>query len=167
MGMVATIINSLALKEALIHNDVNTEIFSLLSCPKVAADYQKANVNKALFKQKIVILAGGTGKPFYSTDTGAAQDAIELNAKYILMGKDGVDGIYSDDPKKNAKAIRYEYLTFNEAIKKKLKVMDLSAMKLCQSHDVNIVVFNMERKEALIAAMNRKIPITIVSNKAR
>jgi uridylate kinase len=164
MGMVATIINSIALKEALLKAGITAEVHSLLPCPKVAINYQKNIANRALSRHKVIILAGGTGKPFFSTDTGAAKDAIDLKAKYILMGKDGVDGIYSDDPKKNKSATRYTHLTFKEAINKNLKVMDLSAMKMCKTHDINIVVFNMERKNAIVDAMNRKIPITIVDN---
>ncbi|MDR0739975.1 MAG: UMP kinase [Mycoplasmataceae bacterium] len=164
MGMVATIINSVALKEALLKNGIKAEVHSLLSCPKVAINYHKATANKALDQHKVIILAGGTGKPFFSTDTGAAKDAIELNAQYILMGKDGVDGVYSDDPKQNKNVIRYSRLTFKTAIDKKLKVMDLSAMKLCQKNNITLVVFNMLRKNAITNAINRKIPITIISN---
>ncbi|MDR0675337.1 MAG: UMP kinase [Mycoplasmataceae bacterium] len=165
MGMIATIINSVALKEALLKIGVKAEVHSLLPCPKVAINYQKNTANKALSQHKVIILAGGTGKPFFSTDTGAAQDAVELKAKSIIMGKDGVDGVYSDDPKKNNKAIRYAHLTFQKAINEKLKIMDLSALKICQSHNINIVVFNMERKNAIVNAINHKIPITIVDNK--
>ncbi|MDR2369769.1 MAG: UMP kinase [Mycoplasmataceae bacterium] len=164
MGMVATIINAVALKEALLKIGIATEVHSLLPCPKVAINYRKSIANKTLSQHKVVILAGGTGKPFFSTDTGAAKEAIELQANCILMGKDGVDGVYSADPKKNPKAIRYTNLTFQAAINQQLQVMDLSAMKLCRSHNIPILVFNMERDNAIVDAMNRKIPITIVDN---
>jgi uridylate kinase len=164
MGMVATIINSIAIKEALLKIGVNTEVHSLLPCPKVAINYQKNIANKALSQHKVIILAGGTGKPFFSTDTGAAKNAAELKIKTIFMGKDGVDGVYSDDPKKNKKAKRYEHLSFKEAINKKLKVMDLSAMQICQLNNINILVFNMERSDAIVNAMKHKIPTTIVDN---
>jgi uridylate kinase len=167
MGMVATIINSVALKEALVRIGVKAEVHSLLPCPKVSINYHKNIGNKALSQHKVVILAGGTGKPFFSTDTGAAKDAIELKANYIIMGKDGVDGVYSDDPKKNKKAIRYDRLTFKEAIAKELKVMDLSAMKMCQKNNIKIIVFNISRQNAIVNTMERKIPITIVSNDKR
>jgi uridylate kinase len=163
MGMIATIINSIALKEALVRQSVAVDIYSLLPCPKVAKNYQKESVNRALSQHKVVILAGGTGKPFFSTDTGSAKNAIELHAKFILMGKDGVDGVYSDDPKKNKNAIRFEFLSFKDAISKKLKVMDLSALKLCQQNNIDIIVFNIDRKNAIVDAIERKTPITIVS----
>jgi uridylate kinase len=167
MGMVATIINSIALKEALLKINVKAEVHSLLSCPKVATNYQKSVADKTLSQHKVIILAGGTGKPFFSTDTGAAKDAVELKADFILMGKDGVDGIYSADPKKNPKAMRYAHLSFLDAINRKLKVMDLSALEICRKHNVKIVVFNMERKNAIVDAINRKIPTTIVDNDVR
>jgi uridylate kinase len=80
------------------------------------------------------------------------------------MGKDGVDGVYSDDPKKNKKALRYNFLTFQQAISKKLKVMDLSAMKMCQKHKIKLLVFNIDRQNAITDALNKKIPVTIVEN---
>ncbi|GHU35012.1 hypothetical protein FACS1894166_13080 [Bacilli bacterium] len=134
MGMVATLINSLALKEVLLKHRVKAEVFSLLSATSVAPNYQATLVNKNLDKNVVCILAGGTGKPFFSTDTGAAKDAQELHAHQIVMGKDGVDGIYSDDPKKNKQATRFNHLSFKEVIAKKLKVMDLAAIKICQAH---------------------------------
>jgi uridylate kinase len=80
------------------------------------------------------------------------------------MGKDGVDGVYSDDPKKNKKALHYNFLTFKEAISKKLKVMDLSAMQMCQKHKIRLLVFNIDRKNAIVDALNKKIPTTVVEN---
>jgi uridylate kinase len=163
MGMVATIINSLALKEALVKIGVNTEVHSLLPSPHIATTYDAKKVNLTLERHRVVILAGGTGKPFFSTDTGAAKDAIELKCKYIVMGKDGVDGVYSGDPKLHKNVIRYKQLTFKEAIDKKLKVMDIAAMQMCQKHNIKIIVFNMERENAIINALVHKIPTTIVS----
>ncbi|GHU47015.1 hypothetical protein FACS1894218_0560 [Bacilli bacterium] len=165
MGMVATLINSLALKEVLLKHHVKAEVFSLLSATSVAPNYQATLVNKNLDKNVVCILAGGTGKPFFSTDTGAAKDAQELHAHQIVMGKDGVDGIYSDDPKKNKQATRFNHLSFKEVISKKLKVMDLAALKICQAHKINILVFNIERPNAIIKALKKQIPTTVVDNK--
>lgn len=164
MGMIATIINSMALKEVLLKHDVKTEVVSALSITSVLKTYTPVLGNKILSENKILILAGGTGKPFFSTDTGAAKDAVELNASMIVMAKDGVDGVYSDDPKINKYAKRFSRLTFKQAIQKKLKVMDLDALKLCQKHDINILVFNIERKDAIINAINNQIPTTIITN---
>jgi uridylate kinase len=164
MGMIATIINSMALQECLIKNELDVETVSALPITSVLKTYTATYANKALDKNKIVILAGGTGKPFFSTDTGAAKDAIELKASMILMAKDGVDGVYSDDPKKCSSAQRFSQLTFKEAIERNLKVMDLDALKLCLKHHIDILVFNIERKDAIINAIQNKIPTTIITN---
>jgi uridylate kinase len=165
MGMIATIINSYALKEVLLRNKVKTVLFSLLPSPRVALGYKPIKVKKSLEMGNVVILAGGTGQPFVSTDTGAAKDAHELNANLIVMGKDGVDGVYSDDPKKNKKAIRYNKLTLQEIINKKLKVMDMNAVEICQRNKIDILVFNIERRNAIVQALKNKIPTTFISYK--
>lgn len=164
MGMIATIINSMALRECLIKQNVKTEAVSALAITSVLKTYSPKVGNKILSEDKVLILAGGTGRPFFSTDTGAAKDAIELKACNILMAKDGVDGVYSSDPKINKQAKRFDRLTFKQAIDKKLKVMDLDALQLCMKHNINILVFNIERKNAIINAINNKIPTTIITN---
>jgi uridylate kinase len=164
MGMIATIINSMSLRECLMKHDVKVETVSALAITSVLKTYTPKLGNEILKAGKVLILAGGTGKPFFSTDTGAAKDAIELKATTIVMAKDGVDGVYSQDPKLNKNAKRFAQLTFKKAIQAKLKVMDLDALKLCSKHNINILVFNIERENAIINAINNKIPTTIITN---
>ncbi|MDR3163619.1 MAG: UMP kinase [Mycoplasmataceae bacterium] len=165
MGMIATCINAIAIQEALLKHYVDVHTFSLLSIPTVIDNYNAKTALKVLAQNHVVILAGGTGKPFFSTDTGAAQVAVELKAKQIVMGKDGVDGVYSADPKINKNAKRFAKLTINEAIKLKLKVMDQSALAICQKHHIDLLVFNAERSCAIIKALEDKIPTTLVEAK--
>lgn len=165
LGMVGTIINSVAMQQALLKAKVPTIVYTLLPCPKVVPTYEPKKANASLAKKNIVILAGGTGKPFFSTDTGAAINATELKINIIAMAKDGVDGVYSADPKINKKAIRYEQLTFDQVIKQKLNVMDMSAIEICKKSNIDILVFNAQRKDCVIAALDKKIPITTITNK--
>jgi uridylate kinase len=164
MGMIATIINSMALHECLLKNKIKVETVSALPISPLLKTYSEKLGNQILDQDKVLILAGGTGKPFFSTDTGAAKDAIELHASLILMAKDGVDGVYSSDPKINSSSTRFDHLTFKEAIDRKLKVMDLDALELCMKNKINILVFNIERKDAIINAIENKIPTTIITN---
>ena len=161
MGMIATIINSMALHESLSKIGVKVETLSALPI-SILKTYSPKIGNQILNSNKILILAGGTGKPFFSTDTGAAKDAHELQCQYIAMGKDGVDGVYNRDPKTYKNALRYKRLTFKEAITKKLKVMDTAALEMCQKYNIKIIVFNIDRDNAIINAMDRKIPVTVV-----
>lgn len=162
MGMVATIINALYLSEAIKKYKGNCEVLSLLPCPVCCQTYTPSLAINLLDKKKILILAGGTGKPFFSTDTGASKCAHEIKANSILMAKDGVDGVFSSDPKKNKKASRYSQLNMTECIKKKMQFMDISAMKMCLSHKISVWVFNIERKNAIIQSLNQKIPVTLI-----
>jgi uridylate kinase len=164
MGMIATIINSMALHECLLKTGVDVETLSALSITSVLKTYSANLGNKILNSNKVLILAGGTGKPFFSTDTGAAKDALELHASTIVMAKDGVDGVYSSDPKINKTAKRFSHLIFKQAIAKNIKVMDLDALKICMKHNIEILVFNIERKNAIINAIDNKIPTTIITN---
>jgi uridylate kinase len=164
MGMISTIINSMALRECLLRMNVKVETVSALAMPSVLKSYTPEAGKKALNEDKVLIIAGGTGKPFFSTDTGAAKDAIELKATSIVMAKDGVDGVYDADPKIAKHAKRFAKLTFKQAISKKLKVMDLDALKLCMKHNINILVFNIERKNGIINAIRNNIPTTLITN---
>jgi uridylate kinase len=165
MGMIATVINAVAIKEVLLKVNVNTVVYSLLDVPAVAKKYNIANVKKDLSLNKVIILGGGTGKPFFTTDTGATKVAKELGIKLIVVGKDGTDGVYSDDPKINKKAIRYSHLSISDAIKQNLKFMDLSAMKMCKAEKINLLIFNIQRKKAIVNAIKHKIPTTIIEAK--
>ena len=143
MGMLGTIFNSLALQSALENLGLEVKVMSALSVPAVAEDYNSRVAKKYLEENKIVIFAGGTGSPFFSTDTTAALRAAEVNAEYILMAKNGVDGVYDSDPRKNANAKRYSHLSYDDMMNQHLEVMDLTAATLCRENDIKIVVFDM------------------------
>ena len=143
MGMLGTIFNSLALQSALENLGLEVKVMSALSVPAVAEDYNSRRAKAYLEENKIVIFAGGTGSPFFSTDTTAALRAAEVNAECILMAKNGVDGVYDSDPKMNPNAKRYTHLSFNDLTNQQLQVMDLTAAILCSENDIKIVVFDM------------------------
>lgn len=146
MGMLATILNSLALQNALEALDVETRVMSSLSTPSVAEPYIRRKALKHLEKKYVVIFGGGTGSPFFSTDTTAALRAAEIGADVILMAKNGVDGVYSADPRTNKDAVRFETLTYAEMLEKHLQVMDLTAATLCSENNIKIIVFDMNVK---------------------
>lgn len=168
MGMISTIINSLYLRDVLQSIGVKTCLYSLLPIPTIARLYDINRMNKHLKqKQEVVIFAGGTGNPYFTTDSGIALRALETSADTILMGKNGVDGIYSDDPKKNKKAKRYDKISFAQAINENLKVMDETAMTLLRDSDVNIIVFDINAKNSLVSVMNKKIKYTIINKRGK
>jgi uridylate kinase len=162
MGMIATTINAIAIREALLKHHIKTIAFSLLPIPSVMPTYDATSALKKIAQNHVVILAGGTGKPFFSTDTGATKNAVELKVNQIVMGKDGVDGVYSADPKIYKHAKRFDYLTITKAIKLKLKIMDMTAMLMCKQHHIDLLVFNAERSQAIVKALNKQIPTTII-----
>lgn len=143
MGMLGTILNSLALQNALESLGIPTRVMSSLSIPSVCEPYLRRKALSHLEKKMIVIFGGGTGNPFFSTDTAAALRAAEIEADCILMAKNGVDGVYNDDPRKNPEAKRYTTLTYDEMLSKHLMVMDLTSATLCRENKIKIVVFDM------------------------
>lgn len=146
MGMLATLINALALQNALEKQGAFTRVLSSLEMSKVAEPYIRRKAMRHLEKGRIVIFAGGTGNPYFTTDTAAALRAIEIGADAILKATN-VDGIYSADPKKDPKAKKFKSLTYIEAINKRLKVMDTTALTLCMENKLPIVVFDMHRPD--------------------
>ncbi|MHB9154057.1 MAG: UMP kinase [Endomicrobiales bacterium] len=145
MGMLATLMNSLALRDALESGGLKARVLTALDVPKVAETYVRDRALEHLEKGRIVILAGGTGNPYFTTDTTAALRAAELKADVLLKATQ-VDGVYSDDPKKNPAAKRYASLTFDEAIQKRLKIMDIAAFSLCRENAVPVIVFDFHKK---------------------
>ena len=143
MGMMAGVINGLALQDALEKVGLNTRLQSALEIQSVAEPYIRRRAVRHLEKGRVVVFAGGTGNPYFSTDTAAALRAAEIGAEIILMAKQGVDGVYDDDPKTNPKAQRFETLAFDEAIQKNLRVMDQTALALCRENDLPLIVFDM------------------------
>lgn len=148
MGMLATVINSLALQNALESKGYYTRVQSAIRMEEVAEPLLIRRAIRHLEKKRIVIFAAGTGEPFFTTDTAAALRAVEIGADLILKGT-RVDGIYDSDPEKNKKAKFFKNLSYDEVIKKNLKVMDLTAITLCKENNLPIIVFNMNKEDNL------------------
>ena len=143
MGMMASVINALALQDALEKEGLVTRVLSALEIQSVAEPYIRRRAVRHLEKGRVVVFAGGTGNPYFSTDTAAALRAAEVQAEIILMAKSGVDGVYDADPKLDSNAKRYERVSFEEALQKNLRVMDQTAIALCRENRLPIVVFDM------------------------
>lgn len=157
MGMLATIMNAVALQSAIEKQGAATRVCSAINVPQLAEPYLRRRVERHLEKKRIVICAGGTGNPFFTTDSAAALRALELSCDVILKASN-VDGIYDKDPNKSKDAKRYDKLTFQEAIEKNLKVMDQSAFSLCREQNLPIIVFDFGRKGAFLdVALGKKI----------
>ncbi|MBL8746231.1 MAG: UMP kinase [Phycisphaerae bacterium] len=144
MGMLGTVINGLALREALEHEGCAARCMSAVPMPSVAEPFIRLRAIRHMEKGRVVILAGGTGNPFFTTDSAAALRAAELGCDAVLKATK-VDGVYSADPKKDPKATRYSGLTFAEAIEKRLKIMDMTALALCQERRMPVLVFDFDR----------------------
>lgn len=143
MGMLGTIMNGLALQDALESISVPTRVMTVLPVSAVAEPYIRRRAIRHFEKNRVLIFSGGTGSPFFSTDTAAALRAAELNADIILMAKNGVEGVYNKDPRKFKDATMYNELTQDQVLLKKLKVMDSTAASICRENKINILVFNM------------------------
>ncbi len=148
MGMLATVMNALALKDAMSRAGLTARVQSALTMQQIAEPYVRGKAMQYLEESKIVIFAAGTGNPFFTTDTAAALRGMEMNVD-IMLKATKVDGVYTDDPKKNPEAVRYQSLTFDEAIIKNLKVMDATALALCRDQKLNIKVFSIFKSGAL------------------
>jgi uridylate kinase len=148
MGMLATVINALALQDAMKHAGMNSRVQSAINIDQIVEPYIRGKAIRYLADKKIVIFAAGTGNPFFTTDTAAALRAMEINAD-IMIKATKVDGIFSDDPEKNPDAIMYKTVTFDDAINNNLKVMDATAFTLCRDQKLPIAVFNIFKEDAL------------------
>ncbi len=142
MGMLATVMNAMALQDSLEKQGVHTRVLSAVEIQKVVEPYIRRRAMRHLEKGRIIILAAGTGNPYFSTDTAAALRAMEIRAQVILKATK-VDGIYDSDPKKNKNAVRFETLGYKEVLEKELNVMDLTAITLCKDNKLPIVVFDL------------------------
>tara|TARA_B100001964_G_C14111725_1_gene544151 strand:- start:365 stop:1075 length:711 start_codon:yes stop_codon:yes gene_type:complete len=162
MGMLATLINGLALQNTLENIDIPTRLQSAINVNQVAEPYIKRKAIRHLEKNRIVIFAAGTGNPYFTTDSAAVLRAIEIEADVILKGTK-VDGIYNCDPKTNSNAIKYENITFSEAISKGLKIMDTTAFTLSQENNLPIIVFDINLKDNLLKAVSGDKIGTIVN----
>ncbi|QHJ71021.1 UMP kinase [Planococcus halotolerans] len=158
MGMLATVMNSLALQDSLEKQAVETRVLSSIEMRQVAEPYIRRRAIRHLEKKRVVIFAAGTGNPYFSTDTTAALRAAEIEADVILMAKNNVDGVYSADPKTDATAVKYEELSYLEVIQQGLQVMDSTASTLCMDNDIPLVVFSiMENGNIKRAVQGEKI----------
>lgn len=161
MGMLATVINGLALEAAICGAGAPARLFSAQTMPSICETYSRQRALKQLAQGRIVILAGGTGNPFFTTDTAAMLRAVELDCDAMLKGTN-VDGVYTADPKHDRNAKRYERLSHDEAIKQDLKVMDAAAFALARENGMPIIVFSIREPGELVSVLNGKGRATIV-----
>ena len=150
MGMLATVMNALAMRDALERSNIATQVMSSIPMSGVVDHYDRRKAIRALINGDVVIFSAGTGNPFFTTDSPACLRGIEIDADLVLKATK-VDGVYSADPMKVADAVKYERLTYDEVLDKKLEVMDLTAICLCRDHNMPVRVFEMEKQGALLS----------------
>ncbi len=150
VGMLATVMNAIALQSAFNQMKVPCRIQSAIAMNQIAEPYIRHRAIRHLEKGRVVIFAAGTGNPFFTTDTAAALRASEINAEAMLMAKNGVDGVYTDDPKINPNAKKLEKIAYDDIIKNGLKVMDTAACALCKQNNIPIVVFDFDAKDGIV-----------------
>ena len=165
MGMLATVINSLALQDALENQGVNTRVQTAIEMRQVAEPYIRRKAIRHMEKGRVVIFAAGTGNPYFSTDTTAALRAAEIEADAIFMGKQNVDGVYDTDPKHNATAVKFDCLKYIEVIQRGLGIMDSTAISLCMDNNIPIIVFNIDNPENIYRVAKGEKIGTIVGGK--
>ena len=162
IGMLATVMNCIYVSEIFRNAGMKTEIFTPFACGTMTQMFSKDSANMCFAQGKVVFFAGGTGHPYFSTDTGIALRAIEMEADCILLAK-AIDGVYDSDPKLNPEAKKYEEISIQEVIDKKLAVVDLTASIMCLEHRMPMAVFDLNEKDSIASAMQGKINGTIVT----
>lgn len=162
IGMLATVMNSLALQDSLRQAKLPTDVQAAMPIQQIVAPYVRTKAIQALNAHHVVIFAGGIGNPYFSTDTNSVLRAAEINANVILMAKNGVDGIYSADPNKDPKAIKYDHLKYMDVLKKHLHIMDATATALAMENKIPLVVFNFESSSAMENIIEGKVTGTLV-----
>lgn len=162
MGMIATVINAIALQDALEKMGVHTRVLSAIEMHEVAEPYIRRRAIRHLEKGRVVIFGCGTGSPYFTTDTGAALRAAEINAEIILKGTK-VDGVYDSDPAKNSKAKMFEKISYMEVLKSQLRVMDLTSITMCKENKIPVLVFNLNKYGNIIKAILGENVGTIIS----
>ncbi len=169
MGMIATVMNGLALEVSLKSAGIDVCLMTAVPMDTVADPYILRNALNHLENNKVVIFSGGTGSPFFTTDSAAALRAAEINADLIMMGKNNVDGIYDKDPLKFSDAKRYSHLTFQESFAKNIQIMDLTATTICMENNIDILVFNINKPNNIIESLLHTNPATttLVSNQKK
>ena len=161
MGMLGTVINALAIQNALEKKSIPTRVLSSIPIPAVCESYIRRRAINHLENNKVIIFAAGTGNPYFTTDTAAALRASEISANVILKATK-VDGVYSDDPKKNKQAKRYKIIKYSDILAKNLKIMDGSAIALARDNNIPIIVFSISQKNAFLNAIFNKAKYTII-----
>jgi uridylate kinase len=164
MGMLAIVLNALALQDALEKAGVQTRVQSAIEVQEVAEPYIRRRAMRHLEKGRVVIFAAGTGNPFFTSDTAAALRAVEIHAEALLMAKNGVEGVYTSDPRTDPDAEFLERITYMEALEKRLRVMDLTALTLCMENDLPIYVFNMDDERNIERIVSGERVGTLVTN---
>ena len=165
IGMLATVMNAMALQDALENMDVATRVQTAIEMRQIAEPYIRRKAVRHLEKERVVIFGAGTGNPYFSTDTTAALRASEINADVILMAKNGVDGVYDSDPKKNPNAKKYDTLNYMDVLNEGLQVMDSTAISMCMDNDIDLVVFNMNEPGNIVKAVRREVNGTTITKK--
>ena len=165
MGMLGTVINALAVQNALEQIGVQTRVQTAVEMQKVAEPFILRRAVRHLEKGRIVIFGAGTGSPYFSTDTTAALRASEIDADVILMAKNGVDGVYDSDPKKNPDAKKYDKLNYMDVLNEGLQVMDSTAISMWMDNDIDLVVFNMNEPGNIVKAVNQQVNGTLITKK--
>lgn len=163
MGMLATLINSLALQNALEKKGIYTRLMSAINMEAIAEPYIRRRAIRHLEKRRIVIFGGGTGHPYFSTDTAASLRAVEINADVIIKGT-RVDGVFDSDPEKNPNAFRFDQISYLDVLKKNLRIMDLTAVSLCQENNLPMIVFNMDVPDNLLKLITGEDIGTLINN---
>ncbi len=163
VGMLATVMNAVALQSELRKIGVECRVQSAITMEKIAEPYIRFKAIRHLEKNRVVIFAAGTGNPFFTTDTAAALRAAEIGADAMLMAKNGVDGIYSDDPKTNKNAVKYDKISYDDIIVNGLKVMDLTSCALCKQNNIPICVFDFSLEDSIVKILNNENVGTIVT----
>ena len=163
--MLGTVINAHAVQNALEQIGVQTRVQTAVEMQKVAEPFILRRAVRHLEKGRIVIFGAGTGSPYFSTDTTAALRASEIDADVILMAKNGVDGVYDSDPKKNPDAKKYDKLNYMDVLNEGLQVMDSTAISMCMDNDIDLVVFNMNEPGNIVKAVNQQVNGTLITKK--
>ena len=165
MGMLATVMNCLAVADVMEQHGVDVRVQTAIEMRSIAEPYIRLRAMRHLAKGRVVLFACGTGSPYFSTDTTAALRASEIDADVILMAKNGVDGVYDCDPKKNPEAKRFDTLNYLDVLNKGLQVMDSTAISMCMDNDIDLVVFNMNEPGNIMNAVTQKVSGTVVTKK--
>lgn len=166
IGMMGTIMNAMVLEQVLENIcEVRTRTMTSIEIPKIAEPYIRKRALRHFEKGRVIIFGGGTGSPYFTTDTTAALRAAEIHAQAILMAKNGVDGVYDSDPKHNPNAVKFDKLTYKDLLVKDLKVMDSTAAAMCADNNIDLVIFDMNKPGNIVKAAKKEAACTTVSTK--